>query len=118
MGKASIHAISRGRDMLAIPNVWDASENLIADAIADLLHLAWVSTNDDGEGILPEDLVERALGAFRSEVGQGDDLASYTVEGETARRRDRLTTALANLELELVQRPLPSHDPLHSGAKS
>ncbi len=115
MSEASAHAINRGRDMLGVPHVWDASETMISDAITDLLHLAWVATNDDGEGMIPEDLVELALFHFRAEVGDGDDLAnSYSPEDESNRRRVRLTTALANFELETATGPLPSLDPLHT----
>lgn len=116
MSEASANAVNRGRDMLSIPNVWDASESMIVDAITDLLHLAWVGTNDDGEGMLPEDLIERALYHFRAEGGEGDDIANdqwYTPEEEISRRRDRLTRALTNFELEVVAGRLPSGDPLH-----
>lgn len=115
---SDLHRVNRGRDIVAVSDVFDASEEGITDAITDLLHLAWVGTNDDGEGMFPEALAEAALTAavteFRATIHQRRT-ERYTAEQLAEQRRirhARLTTALTNLEHE-EGGPLPSADPLH-----
>lgn len=110
---SDLHAVNRARDIIAVGHVWDASESAITAAMIDLLHLAWVGTNDDGEGMLPEALIEDALTEFRATIHQRQERQSAEQLAEQRRiRYTRLSTALSNLQHE-ASGPLPSVDPLH-----
>lgn len=106
-------AIDRARDMLAIANVWDASTEAITGALTDLLHLAWVGTTDDGEGMLPESLVDDASSSFRAEIDSPTP-GKLGHDQHLQDRHARLARALRNLHREAASGPLPSTDPLHT----
>lgn len=69
--------------------IFEVSEDEIVDAIADLMHLAWVGTNDDGEGMIAEDLIERAFVHFYAERGEGDDIAQTLADDGQPERTTR-----------------------------
>lgn len=119
MSIAAERAADKALDLVAKPTIWDVDEDDIVDAMANLMHLAWFGTNDDGEGMLVDDLIERASVHFNAECGTGDGLANHE-PGRSDRellitRRDNLRAALAYVHSRIDVRQQPrSLDPLHN----
>lgn len=114
---SSMRAIGRALDIVGGACVWDADETAITDAITDLLHLAWVATNDDGEAVNPYDVIDAATSNFEAERDGGDGLAhsdGTTEQQHLESRKAALCRALNFVQARLDGAPARSVDMGHS----